>query len=147
MSDRLALDLMKLLASSVMLYIKTSNFHWNVEGKMFKQFHDMFGEQYEEIQSNIDLIAEKLRMIGYYSPGSLSKYIELSVIQDCNTEKTDCCDMVKILLNDHDLIINHLNQTFSSAEEVGDQAIMDFISARLDSHKKHRWMLFASSKE
>jgi starvation-inducible DNA-binding protein len=122
------------------LSIKAQNFHWNVEGPDFAQYHDYFANFYEEVYSAVDRIAEYIRTLQEYSPGSLVRFAELSVIQD-QTKIPRARLMFEELLSDNGVMIDLLNQCFASAEQENNQGIVNFIAERLDAHGKHGWML------
>ena len=136
----LADNLKVLLASINALSIKAQNFHWNVEGDNFPQYHEFFGNFYEEVYSAVDKIAEYIRTLDSYAPGSLSRYIELSVIQD-QTKIPRPQLMFAELFEDNSKMIELLNACFVSASEENKQGIANFIAERLDAHEKHQWML------
>ena len=136
----LADDLKTLLGTQYALSIKAQNFHWNVEGPDFAQYHDYFANFYEEVYSAVDRIAEYIRTLQEYSPGSLVRFAELSVIQD-QTKIPRARLMFEELLSDNGVMINLLNQCFASAEQENNQGIVNFIAERLDAHGKHGWML------
>ena len=136
----LADDLKTLLGTQYALSIKAQNFHWNVEGPDFAQYHDYFANFYEEVYSAVDRIAEYIRTLQEYSPGSLVRFAELSVIQD-QTKIPRARVMFEELLSDNGVMINLLNQCFASAEQENNQGIVNFIAERLDAHGKHGWML------
>ena len=136
----LADDLKTLLGTQYALSIKAQNFHWNVEGPDFAQYHDYFANFYEEVYSAVDRIAEYIRTLQEYSPGSLVRFAELSVIQD-QTKIPRARLMFEELLSDNGVMIDLLNQCFASAEQENNQGIANFIAERLDAHGKHGWML------
>jgi starvation-inducible DNA-binding protein len=136
----LADDLKTLLGTQYALSIKAQNFHWNVEGPDFAQYHEFFANFYEEVYSAVDPIAEYIRALQEYSPGSLTRFSELSVIQD-QTKIPRARLMIEELLNDNGTIVDLLNQCFASAEQENKQGIANFIAERLDAHGKHGWML------
>jgi starvation-inducible DNA-binding protein len=133
-------NLKVLLASTNSLSIKAQNFHWNVEGDNFPQYHEFFGNFYEEVYSSVDRIAEYIRTLDSYAPGSLSRYAELTIIED-QTKIPRPNLMFAELLSDNDKMIDLLNACFVSAEEENKQGIANFIAERLDAHEKHSWML------
>ena len=133
-------NLKVLLASVNSLSIKAQNFHWNVEGDNFPQYHEFFGNFYEEVYSSVDRIAEYIRTLDSYAPGSLSRYAELTIIED-QTKIPRPNLMFAELLSDNEKMIDLLNACFSSAEEENKQGIANFIAERLDAHEKHGWML------
>ena len=136
----LAENLKVLLASVNSLSIKAQNFHWNVEGDNFPQYHDYLGNFYEEVYSAVDKIAEYIRTLDSYAPGSLTRYAELTIIED-QTKIPRPNLMFAELLSDNEKIIDLLNACFSSAEEENKQGIANFIAERLDAQEKHGWML------
>ena len=133
-------NLKVLLASVNSLSIKAQNFHWNVEGDNFPQYHEFFGNFYEEVYSSVDRVAEYIRTLDSYAPGSLSRYAELTIIED-QTKIPRPNLMFAELLSDNGKMIDLLNGCFVSAEEENKQGIANFIAERLDAHEKHGWML------
>ena len=133
-------NLKVLLASTNSLSIKAQNFHWNVEGDNFPQYHEFFGNFYEEVYSSVDRIAEYIRTLDSYAPGSLTRYAELTIIED-QIKIPRAKLMFVELLSDNEKMIDLLNGCFSSAEEENKQGIANFIAERLDAHEKHQWML------
>lgn len=133
-------DLKVLLASQFSLYIKGANFHWNIEGTNFPQYHDFFGDFYAEVSEPIDRIAEYIRILDSYTPASLSKFTELSVISDQNGTKMPV-GMFMELQSDNDKIIGILNTSFTAAIAENQQGIANFLAERLDAHGKHGWKL------
>lgn len=133
-------NLKVLLASVNSLSIKAQNFHWNVEGSNFPQYHEFFANFYEEVYSSVDKVAEYIRTLDSYAPGSLSRYAELTIIED-QTKIPRPHLMFAELLSDNGKMIDLLNGCFVSAEEENKQGIANFIAERLDAHEKHGWML------
>ena len=133
-------NLKVLLASTNSLSIKAQNFHWNVEGDNFPQYHEFFGNFYEEVYSSVDRVAEYIRTLDSYAPGSLTRYAELTIIED-QTKIPRPNLMFAELLSDNGKMIDLLNGCFSSAEDENKQGIANFIAERLDAHEKHGWML------
>ena len=134
-----------LLASSFSLYVKASNFHWNVEGINFKELHDLFGAIYEEVYSSIDDFAEKIRTLGAYAPGSNSRFGLLSQLDD-ETSVLPAEQMISELLVDSDNMVRILKMTYDIAEANGEHGFSNFLAERMDAHRKHSWMLRATSK-
>jgi starvation-inducible DNA-binding protein len=142
----LAEDLKVLLASVNSLSIKVQYFHWNVEGDNFPQYHDFFGNLYEEIYSSVDKIAEYIRTLDTYAPGSLTRYAELTIIQDqLKVPRAEL--MFSELYEDNTKMIELLNHCFSSASQENKQGIANFIAERLDAHEKHQWMIRSTLKK
>lgn len=132
-------------ASTFSFYLKAHNFHWNVEGSDFLQYHDLFGKIYEEVYGSIDTFAEQIRALGTYVPASFSRFTMLSQIDD-ETQILDKTAMVTELLQDNEKIIKILKLTFQKSEEFNEYGFSDFIASRVDAHRKHGWMLKASLK-
>lgn len=137
----LADTLKTLLATAYVFSIKTQNFHWNVEGPDFPQYHQFLGDLYSEVYDNtIDKLAEIIRQLDVYSPGSLTRFAELSQIQDqVKIPRAEL--MLKELYEDNAIILGMYKQAFHVAEQADEQGIADFIAGRIDAHAKHQWML------
>jgi len=137
----LADTLKTLLATSYAFVIKAQNFHWNVEGPDFPEYHKFLGDLYEEVYDNaIDQTAEYIRVLGAYTPGSISRFAELSQIPD-QTKIPRAELMFAELEQDNQKIVDMLKQAFHVAEESDEQGIANFIAERIDAHGKHGWML------
>jgi starvation-inducible DNA-binding protein len=137
----LADTLKTLLATSYAFVIKAQNFHWNVEGPDFPEYHKFLGDLYEEVYDNaIDQTAEYIRVLGAYTPGSISRFAELSQIPD-QTKIPRAELMFSELEQDNQKITDMWKQAFHVAEESDEQGIADFIASRIDAHGKHGWML------
>lgn len=132
-------------ASSFAFYLKSHNFHWNVEGSDFKQYHDLFGGIYEEVFESIDVFAEQIRALNTYVPGSFTRFSMLTLIED-ETEILDKTTMVTELLDDNEKLIKVLKMVFQESENESEYGFSDFIAGRIDAHRKHGWMLRASLK-
>lgn len=141
-SDRhqVAENLAKLLADSYILYLKTHNFHWNVEGPMFNTLHLMFMDQYTELWNALDLIAERIRALGHYAPGSYKKFVQLSSIAE-SEEVVPAKEMIKQLLSGHEAVAKTARSIFPIAEAALDEATLDLLTQRLQVHEKTAWML------
>ena len=137
----LADNLKCVLACSYAFAVKAQNFHWNVEGPDFPQYHKFLGKLYEEVNDNaIDRTAEFIRTLDEYAPGSFSRFLELSKIPE-QTRIPRAELMMQELYNDNLTMIETLNEAFAAAEEENQQGIANFIAERLDAHGKHGWML------
>jgi len=133
------------LSSSFALYLKTHNFHWNVEGPNFPQYHDFLNNMYNEIWLAVDAIAEHIRALDAYAPGSLSRYSQLSVVDDqLNIPLAKA--MLAELESDNIKLISELNKALRLAEAANKHGLANFIQDRIDIHEKHRWMLKATGK-
>jgi starvation-inducible DNA-binding protein len=127
-------------ASEFAFYLKAHEFHWNVEGVHFQQFHQLFGTIYEEVYSIIDDFAEKLRALGCYAPGSLSKLSVLTRIEDQETAIPDGT-MVELLLADSEKLCILFKMVYDLAEQEGKHGFSNFLAERMDAHDKHSWQL------
>lgn len=128
------------LASNFDLYLKSHNFHWNVTGPDFPQLHDFFGEVYEELWGANDAIAEQIRQLGAYAPGSLERFSELSIISG-EKQVPEAMAMVSKLNSDNKLIIPLLNKIYNLCEENEQYGLCNFIQDRMMAHTKLAWKL------
>jgi starvation-inducible DNA-binding protein len=135
----------KVLADTFAMYLKTHNYHWNVEGSNFPQYHDFFGNLYQELHGAVDPIAEEIRALDAYVPGSLSRFLELTEIED-ELSIPNGVEMARRLMVDNQKVIMTLDMAFKLADELDQQGLADFIAGRLDAHKKHGWMLRSITK-
>ena len=129
-----------LLASTFSLYLKAHNYHWNVTGQNFAQYHEFFGDLYEEIHGSIDTTAEEIRKLGGFAPGALSRYTELSVVQD-ETTVPEAAIMFARLTRDNDAVIQVLYEARAIADEAGAFGTVNYLEDRISTHEKHAWML------
>jgi len=134
--------LMQTLADEHVLYIKLRNYHWNVVGIHFQQLHAFFEEQYTELAEHIDDIAERIRSLGYFSPGSMEEFRQLSRLDETGHLKGDAGQMLQNLLMDHEAIIQFLREDQEAAmEEHNDAGTQDFMIALMEEHEKMVWMI------
>ncbi|MEO8402881.1 MAG: DNA starvation/stationary phase protection protein [Gammaproteobacteria bacterium] len=136
-------DLAKLLADTYSLYLKTQNFHWNVTGLNFHSLHSMFEEEYIELATAVDEIAERIRALGAIAPASFSEFLKLTSLKE-ETSTPNAIEMVKKLLNDHETVIKHLQSMMPIAQEAKDEATLDLLINRTEVHQKTAWMLRSS---
>lgn len=128
------------MADTFFMYQKAHSYHWNVEGINFPQLHTFFGDLYVELLGAIDPFAEQIRAQNEYAPRNVEEmYNDKSV--DCQNEARSALDMVSDLSRTNEQVIISLNILFKKLETLGEQGFMDFVAARLDTHKKHGWML------
>jgi starvation-inducible DNA-binding protein len=135
----------KVLADHYAFQLKAHNYHWNVEGSNFPQYHEFFGNLYEEVFGAVDQIAEEIRALDAYTPGSFSRFLELTDIED-ETSIPSGVEMARRLMADNQKILATLDVTFKLADELDQQGLADFIAGRIDTHKKHGWMLRSITK-
>ena len=133
-------NLKVILASTSVFAIKARNFHWNVEGPDFPQYHTFFENLYNEVYGATDQCAEIIRQLDSYAPGSLTRFNELSIIGD-QTKIPRAELMMSELFDDNEKMIAYLKESFHVAEEEDEQGVANFIAERIDAHGKHRWML------
>jgi starvation-inducible DNA-binding protein len=138
--EKIVEGISRLLADSYILYLKTHNFHWNVEGPMFNTLHLMFMDQYTELWNALDLIAERIRALGSYAPGSYKKYSQLSSIPEAE-EGVPAKEMIKQLLQGHEAVVKTARSVIPLAETGGDESSLDLLTQRLQIHEKTAWML------
>jgi starvation-inducible DNA-binding protein len=132
-------------ASEYAFAIKAQNFHWNVEGMFFEQFHALFGNIYEEVYGSIDAFAENIRKINAYAPASFSRFSVLTMVED-ETEILPAESMVSELLQDSEKLQEMFKIVFRAAEELGEHGLSNFLADRQDAHAKHSWMLRSTLK-
>jgi starvation-inducible DNA-binding protein len=141
-SQAVADELSKILADEYVLYTKTRNAHWNVEGPDFHAVHKFFESQYEQFEEIVDDVAERIRSIGHYAPASLKQFLELTQLTEMNREKNDSNGFIKELLSDHESIIIRLRENINRfADEYNDAGTSDFITGLMEKHEKMAWFL------
>ena len=133
--------LSKLLADTYTLYLTTHNFHWNVTGPMFNTLHVMFMGQYTELWNAVDPIAERIRSLGHFAPGSYQQFSDLTSLPDVPTSPPKAVDMIKALVKGHEEVARTARSTFKTASDANDQPTADLLTQRLDIHEKTAWML------
>ena len=132
-------------ASEYSYFVKAQFFHWNVEGSNFPQYHELFGNIYEEVYGNIDAFAENLRKLGTYAPGSFERLSMLSRIED-ETQIIPAEQMLADLLADSERMCEMFKVVFMLSEQAREHGLSDFIAGRQDAHRKHSWMLKSTLK-
>ncbi len=136
----IANELSKLLADTYSLYLKTHNFHWNVTGPMFQTLHLMFETQYNELALAVDLVAERIRSLGFPAPGTYSEFARLSSIRETSgTPKAE--EMIRLLVEGQEAIVRTARSVFPVAENASDEATADLLTQRIHLHEKTAWML------
>ena len=132
--------LSQLLADTYTLYLKTQNFHWNVTGPQFRALHELFEEQYTELATAVDEIAERIRALGHPAPGTFARFSELTTIEeDAGVPAAD--EMTRQLAIGHEAVDRTARNVFALAEEAEDQVTMDMLVERMQIHEKTAWML------
>ncbi len=139
-------DQMKVvLASTFSLYLKAHGFHWNIEGPDFVQYHTYLGEFYGELWGAVDTIAEHIRTLNAYAPGSLSRFSQLSVVDD-QINVPSPLKMIKELELDNARLKTELTKAYKLAEDAGELGLSNFLQDRIDIHAKHGWFLKSIGK-
>jgi starvation-inducible DNA-binding protein len=136
----IAEGLSRLLADTYTLYLKTHNFHWNVTGPMFQTLHLMFETHYNELALAVDLVAERIRALGFPAPGTYAEFQERSTIQE-EQGVPGAQDMIRKLVQGHEAVARTARSVFPVAEKAHDQPTADLITQRLQVHEKTAWML------
>jgi starvation-inducible DNA-binding protein len=136
----IAKGLSRLLADSYTLYLKTHNFHWNVTGPMFQTLHLMFETQYTELAEAVDLVAERIRALGFPAPGTYRDFLELSSIQE-ETTVPSATRMIELLVEGHEAVVRTARQMFTVVDRNQDEATADLLTQRMQVHEKTAWML------
>lgn len=130
----------KALADAYAFQLKANNYHWNVTGPNFPQYHKFLGKLYQEVFASTDNIAEQIRALDAYAPGSFTRFIELTDIEDEVNIPTSN-EMISRLVIDNDKYLETLNMAFKLANQFDKQGLVNFLADRIDVHNKHAWML------
>ncbi len=141
-SDRLAIaeGLSRLLADTYTLYLKTHYCHWNVTGPMFQTLHLMFETQYNELALAVDLIAERIRALGVFAPGTYQEFGRLTSISEA-TEVPNAQEMIRQLLDGQEITVRTARALFPLVNKANDEASADLLTQRIQTHEKTAWML------
>lgn len=144
--EKVAQLLRVLLANEYILATKLNNFHWNVEGVHFGPLHTLFQSQYEATLTVIDDVAERIRALGHYSPGSLKEFLILATLAEESGSQRAAAEMLKLLLLDTEHIIREIRHAADRAQEVGDGGTNNFLLNQIELHEKRAWMIRAHLK-
>jgi starvation-inducible DNA-binding protein len=137
---KVADGLSRLLADSYTLYLQTHKFHWNVTGPMFQTLHLMFETQYNELALAVDSIAERIRALGFFAPGSYAEFAKLASIKEVEgVPRAD--QMIRLLVEGQEAVVRTARSVFPIAEQAGDEATADLLTQRMQLHEKTAWML------
>jgi starvation-inducible DNA-binding protein len=137
---KIADGLSALLADSYTLYMMTHNFHWNVTGPQFNSLHNMFMEQYTEQWNALDLIAERIRALGFPAPGTYKEFVKLASIQEVDGVPK-ATDMIRHLVAAQEATARTARRLFPVVDAANDQPTADVLTQRIDVHEKTAWML------
>jgi len=138
--QRVGASLSRALANTYLLQVKSQNFHWNVVDPRFHSLHEFFQEQYEALFEAVDEIAERIRMLGLKSPGSLREFLDLGTLDEADVNLSGD-EMLSELLSDHEAVIVSLREMIKEAMDLGDEGTGDMLIDRLRFHEKTAWML------
>lgn len=138
--EAIAEGLSRLLADSYTTYLKTHNFHWNVTGPMFATLHTMFETQYMELATAVDEIAERIRALGVFAPGSYAAFSKLSVIEE-ETGTPDAQSMIRQLVDAQEAVARTARKVMPLADAASDEPTADLLTQRMLVHEKNAWML------
>ncbi|MFD2571967.1 Dps family protein [Spirosoma soli] len=145
--DVVAHELAKLLADEFVLYTKTLNAHWNLEGIDFHSVHVYFEDLYNQSAEIVDNVAERIRQLGHYAPATLKNFLQLTHLTEQDKDGNDSRSLIKKLLSDHESVIEFIRgniNEFANAHK--DAGTSDFITGLLEKHEKIAWMLRAHLK-
>ena len=143
----IAEGLSRLLADTYTLYLTTHNFHWNVTGPMFNTLHTMFMQQYTELWNAVDPIAERIRSLGHFAPGSYGQFGKLTSLPDVPATPPKATDMIRILVEGNEAVARTARELFPLADNASDEPTADLLTQRLTVHEQNAWMLRALLEE
>lgn len=132
--------LSRLLADTYTLYLKTHNFHWNVTGPMFQTLHTMFETQYMELATAVDDIAERIRALGFFAPGTYADYSKLASIKEAQGVPA-AVEMIRQLVEGQEAVVRTARSVIPAVDRAADEATTDLLTVRMQTHEKTAWML------
>jgi len=138
--QKIAEGLSNVLANTYTLYLKTHNFHWNVTGPMFSTLHLLFETQYDELAIAVDTVAERVRALGVYAPGSFTQFKELSTVKE-ETSVPSAVEMIQQLAKDNETVSKVCREVLPLSGKVDDEPTNDLLTQRMQIHEKNAWML------
>ncbi len=133
-------ELKKVHADAFTFYLKAHFYHWNVEGSNFPQYHDFLQNLYQEVFSSVDTLAELIRTLDSYAPGTLTRLKELTSIEETD-DVPDAKTMMTRLLQENNILRASLLTAYTTAETTGEVGVANFLQDRIQAHEKHGWML------
>lgn len=135
------------LANTFVMYFRAHSYHWNVEGVEFSQYHDFFGDLYNELFDAADPIAEQIRALDAYAPISLMEMYSQKTLEEDTTRTILIADMLSKLQDSNNKVLESLNKAYELANSAKQLGLANFLQDRMDKHKKHGWMIRASIKK
>lgn len=133
-----------IIADQYTLYTKTRNYHWNVTGEDFIQYHKLFEDQYSAIDEDIDEVAERIRALGGKTPATLGEFLKSTTLKEHPAKYPAAKTMIANLLADHETVIRNLRKNIESCAKLGDAGTEDFLTQLMEKHEKTAWMLRAT---
>ncbi len=143
--EELVIALKKVLANSYAFGLKTQNYHWNVTGPDFYEYHKMLGDIYEEVYGSIDVLGEQIRALGDFAPASFSRFSQLTDIED-ELKVPAAMVMIERLIADNEKVLASIESAYELAEVQHKHGLSNILAERQDAHAKHAWMLSATAK-
>lgn len=138
--EEIAQGLSRVLADTYVLYLKTHGYHWNVTGPMFNTLHLMFETQYNELWMAMDVIAERIRALGVFAPGSGGDFAKLAKVKEADGVPA-ANDMIEDLAKGHERVAKTARDVFAKADGAGDEPSCDLLTQRMQASEKNAWML------
>ena len=132
-------------ADAFVLYLKAHYYHWNVEGPNFPQYHEFLQNFYQDVYGSVDAIAELIRTLNVYAPGTLSRFQALSTIEESDTIP-NAVQMMNNIMEENNTMLETLKKAYNMAEEEKQIGIANFLQDRIQAHEKHGWMLRSITK-
>jgi starvation-inducible DNA-binding protein len=133
------------LADTFILYLKTHQCHWNVEGAMFPMLHKLFGKQYESLWATVDLVAERIRALGFTAPSGMNIFAQMTTLPDLQGAPS-ALEMVRLLLADHEACSRGCMAALRTCQAAGDEASVNMLAGLVEYHDKQAWFLRATAK-
>ena len=133
------------LADAFTFSLKAQFYHWNVEGPDFKEYHDLFGGIYEEVGDSVDTLAELLRTIDQYAPGTLNRMKQLTTVAE-DESVPSAVEMARRLYTENLKVLATLMRAYKDAEDESELGVSNYLQDRIQAHQKHSWMLKATTK-
>ena len=143
MSEEMIESAKVVMADTFRFYLRAHNYHWNVEGPDFSQYHELFSKIYEEVFGALDTIAEEIRAMDSHVPASFGRFAELSELQD-EREVPPALEMIDRLNRDNERVLANIQKAYVEAEAAGNHGFSNLMAERQSAHKKHGWMLKAT---
>ena len=132
-------------ADAFVLYLKAHYYHWNVEGPNFPQYHEFLQNFYQDVYGSVDAIAELIRTLNVYAPGTLSRFQALTTIEESDTIP-NAVQMMNNIMEENNTMLETLKKAYNMAEDEKQIGIANFLQDRIQAHEKHGWMLRSITK-